>query len=49
MKKHKLLAMTLASLAVLVIGFFTVSTSNVQAAEQNRTGFVREKWKSIFH
>ncbi|MFC2678993.1 MAG: hypothetical protein ACFN08_07090 [Granulicatella sp.] len=48
MKKHKLLVATLASLAVLVIGFFTVSTSNVQAAEQNKTGFVRENGKVYF-
>ena len=41
-------AATLASLAVLGIGFFTVSTSNVQAAEQNRTGFVRENGKVYF-
>ena len=48
MKKHKLLAATLASLAVLGTGFFTASTSNVQAAEQNRTGFVRENGKVYF-
>ena len=48
MKKHKLLAATLASLAVLGTGFFTASNSNVQAAEQNRTGFVRENGKVYF-
>lgn len=43
MKKHKLM---LASLAVLGAGFLATS-SNVQAAEQNNTGFIVKMIKSI--
>ena len=45
MKKHKLM---LASLAVLGAGFLATS-SNVQAAEQNNTGFIRQNDKVYYH
>ena len=44
MKKHKLM---LASLAVLGAGFLATS-SNVQAAEQNTTGFIRQNDKVYY-
>lgn len=44
MKKHKLM---LASLAVLGAGFLATN-SNVQAAEQNNTGFVRQNDKVYY-